>query len=320
MTASDRPFDVLSYDDRDEWLEIRGRGIGGSDVAALMGLSAYKSPLRLWLEKTGRVEPEDLSGKESVSWGVTLEPVIREKFAANHPELTVQLPSGVYINSECPWERASLDAELYDKASGRFGVLEIKTAGERMADDWKGGVPVYYQTQVTHYLNVTGYSFAWVAVLIGGQKYREYRFWPDDDDRKAVRDAVRSFWGFVQRDEPPALVGHADESATLTAYHENDNGDVRQESPALDEIVSQYRDVCDQIKALEVERRTLGNTIKERVGDSHGFTTDVYKVLWLRNTRTDTDLKAFEADHPGMLDAYRRSRVVDGGLRVSEGV
>lgn len=314
----DRPFDVLPYNDRDEWLEIRGRGIGGSDVAALMGLSAYKSPLRLWLEKTGRVEPDDLSGNEAVSWGVTLEPIIREKFAATHPEYVVQQPSGVYQNTLCPWERASLDAELFDKENGTFGVLEIKTAGERMADDWKNGVPVYYQTQVTHYLNVTGYSFAWVAVLIGGQRYKEFKFWPDESDREAVRNAVRSFWGFVQQDTPPALVGHADEGRALTALHSEDSGDIVQASSDLDGIISRYRDISEQIKALEVERQTIANEIKKSVGNAHGFTTDVYKVVWLRNSRKTIDYKALEKDMPGLLEHYKTARVVDGGLRVSE--
>ena len=323
---NDATFDVIPFADHDEWLDIRSRGIGGSDVAAIMGFgvgenarSWIPSPLTLWLEKTGRAEPKDLSGIESVEWGVTLEPVIRDKFAANHPEYTVQMPSGVYVNNENPWERASLDAELFDKESQTFGVLEIKTAGERMADDWKNGVPVYYQTQVTHYLNVTGYQFAWVAVLIGGQAYREFRFWPDDSDRAAVRDAVRTFWGFVQRDEAPALIGHKDEGESLTRLNSADTGEIRQETASImDALIAEYEDAGAEIKRLEEKRRIAANRIKEHIGTAHGIVTDVYKVTWLRSMRTGYDYKRLDADHPGLRDGYATQKLVDGGIRVSE--
>lgn len=54
---------------REEWLDIRQQGIGSSDAAVAVGLSPYKSALSLWLEKTGRKQPEDLSSKEAVLWG-----------------------------------------------------------------------------------------------------------------------------------------------------------------------------------------------------------------------------------------------------------
>lgn len=312
-------FSVLKYESREEWLELRGRGIGGSDVSAIMGLNEYKSPLQLWLEKTGRVEPRDLSDNEAVQWGVTLEPVIRDRFAERHPEYTVQMPSGIYCSNECPWERASLDGELFDKESGTFGVLEIKTVGERRAEDWRDGPPVYYQTQVTHYLNVTGYSFAWFAVLIGGQKYREYSFWPDEEDRRAVRDAVRAFWGYVQRDEAPRLVGHRDEGQALTDYNSPPGEGMKHDATgAVNVLLERYQALGVTIAELETERRNVANHVKEQIGTDKGVTTDVFKATWSRVERTQTDLKRLAAEHPGLLEQYQTKRRVDGGLRVSE--
>ena len=62
---------------REEWLQIRLQGIGSSDAAVAIGLSPYKSPLSLWLEKTQRKAPDDLSQKEAVVWGTVLEPSFR---------------------------------------------------------------------------------------------------------------------------------------------------------------------------------------------------------------------------------------------------
>ena len=54
---------------REQWLAIRKLGIGSSDAAVAVGLSPYKCPLSLWLEKTGRKEPEDISHKAAVAVG-----------------------------------------------------------------------------------------------------------------------------------------------------------------------------------------------------------------------------------------------------------
>lgn len=311
------PYTVLKWDDREEWLEIRGRGIGGSDVSALMGLNEYKSPLTLWLEKTGRIDSKNLSDNESVQWGITLEPIIRKKFADKHPEYAVQIPEGTYCSDDYPWERANLDAELIDRKTGAFGVLEIKTVGERRAEDWRDGPPDYYQTQVIHYLNVTGYTFAWFAVLIGGQRYREFRFNPDNDDREAVRNAVKQFWGMVQRDQMPKLVGKRDEGQALTDYFGDGNGEYVQNIDAS-ELVERYQAICADIKALESEKNHVSNQIKEMIGEARGLATDIYRVTWSRVERTTTDMKKLAADNPELLQEYQQTKTYDGGLRISE--
>ena len=158
----------------DQWKEARKSGIGGSDVASIMGLNKYSSPLEVWLIKTGKQEAPDLSDKQAVEWGNILEDVVADKFKADHfSEYKVFRKNAMLVSKERPWAFANLDRYIIDR-DGRRGVLEIKTAGLYRADDWDDGVPLYYLTQVTHYLDVTGFDFAMVAVLIGGQDYREY--------------------------------------------------------------------------------------------------------------------------------------------------
>ena len=62
----------LPYED---WLEYRKQGIGGSDAAVACGISRYKSPVELWLEKTGQL-PNQEAG-EAAYWGTQLEPFVR---------------------------------------------------------------------------------------------------------------------------------------------------------------------------------------------------------------------------------------------------
>ena len=83
-------FTLIRCEDDAGWLEQRKRGIGGSDVAAIMGLSPWKSPLEVWLEKTNRAESPDLSGKEAVAMGTELEGDVLEMYRRRHPGSRVQ--------------------------------------------------------------------------------------------------------------------------------------------------------------------------------------------------------------------------------------
>jgi len=92
---------------RDEWLAIRAQGIGSSDAAAAIGLSSYKCSLSLWLEKTGRQQPEDLSNKEAVVWGTVLEPVLAKMYAERTGR-KVRRVNAVLQHPEYPFMLANL--------------------------------------------------------------------------------------------------------------------------------------------------------------------------------------------------------------------
>ena len=143
---------------REDWLQIRNRGLGSSDAAAAIGLSPYKSPMELWLEKTGRKTPEDLSQSEPVFWGTTLEPILAKVYS-ERTENKVRRVNAVLQHPEHAFMLANLD-----RAIGSDGVLEIKTAGHHSAPFWEDGVPEAYQCQVLHQLAVTGKGWADVAV------------------------------------------------------------------------------------------------------------------------------------------------------------
>lgn len=310
-----RPYDEVRYATDEEWREARKHGIGGSDVGAVMGLSKWKSPLEVWLEKTGRAEPPDLSGKESVEWGNRLEPLVADKFAEMHPEYRVLRKNCTMVSKARPWAFANIDRELRGP-EGR-GILECKTAGLRSDKDWVFGPPEHYLCQMQHYLSVTGWDFAWCAVLIGGQEYREYFFRRDDDDIAAIDSAVDSFWnGYVVPGVMPEMTGKGDEGAALAAMfpHGSDYGKALDaDFPEIGESVS----LSQEIKALQARKREYDNAIKARIGESRGIDTESVHCTWVRSESSKFDAKAFDADHPGMRDPYITKYVKDGGLRFS---
>ena len=72
---------------RKEWLGKRSKYIGGSDCACILGLNPYKSNVDLYLEKIGEKQSQDISDKPQVKFGIAAEPIIRELFQINYPQM-----------------------------------------------------------------------------------------------------------------------------------------------------------------------------------------------------------------------------------------
>lgn len=306
-------FELVVAASDEEWLEIRKLGVGGSDVAAIMGLSRYRSPFSVYAEKTGLYKPEDISGNPAVHWGTVLEPVVGAEYARNHPDREVRRVDAVCRSLNRPWAQASLDFEVRDPELG-WGVLEIKTAGWRMADDWADGVPVYYQTQVAHYMDILNRPFADVAVLIGGQDYREFRVMRDAEDEAAVVAAVDEFWDRVVRRDPPEVTGS--DSPVLAEVHSESDGEILLEPdcPELDAWIA-AKESADAAKERLANAAAL---LKNRIGDSKGIESRRGTVTWTRSTAKRLDSKRLKADEPELYERYTVESVRDGGLRFKE--
>lgn len=300
-----------------QWVEARKNGIGGSDVASIMGLNNYSSPLNVWLVKTGREESPDLSDNQAVEWGNRLEDVVADKFADEHPELQVRRRNATMVSIKRPWAFANIDRWVTD-GKGNVGILEVKTVGMRRAADWDNGVPLYYLTQVMHYMSVTGYQYAWVAVLIGGQEFREYYIERDEQDIQAINDAVDTFWrDFVETDTAPALIGNDPEANALLSQHSDPSTEF---IAMLDEDVSmldELQEIKDQMDDLKHRKTLIENQIKDLIGDNKGIETETKRITWVRSTRSSFDKKAFDAAHPGITNDYMKTSVTNGGIRIS---
>lgn len=302
--------------DRGAWLDQRRKGVGGSDVAAIMGLSPYRGAYEVWAEKSGLIEAPDISDKPAVMWGNILEPVIGGHYAENHPDREVRRLNAVCRSVKRPWAQASLDYEVKDPELG-WGVLEIKTAGQRSEGKWDDGVPLFYQTQVAHYLSVTGRTFADVAVLIGGQDYREYRIMRDEDDIRAVESAVDEFWRRVQAGEEPPVDGSPGEAEALFKRHQADDGEVWECGDMPREVADYvyYKETSDAAKA-RLEK--AGNALKQLIGDRKGISCPDYVVTWPRGTKKTFDKKRFMADHPDLYEQYVTVGPSNSGIRIKE--
>ena len=204
-----------------EWHAARANGIGGSEIAAVVGLSPHESRFSLWHRKKGLVGP--VEENPQMRWGKKHEPTICAEFAELHPEWIVHI-SGTYAAAGRAWQIANPDRLLYRPETDEpFALLEAKTArdDEGWGKEGTGEIPVHYRAQCLWYLDVLGLPVCHLAVLIAGADYREYLVEYDPDEARILREAGARFMDDLARDNRPDIDGH---SATYQAIREIPEG------------------------------------------------------------------------------------------------
>ena len=290
---------------REQWLDIRQLGIGSSDAAVAVGLSPYKSQLTLWLEKTARKAPEDISQKEAVLWGVELEPVLAQVYA-KRTGYKVRRVNAVLQHPEHTFMLANLDREVVGHPDGP-GILEIKTASYHSAPQWEEGVPVAYQCQVLHQLAVTGHAWAEVAVLIGGQDFRIYRI---ERDEEKIGDLIRReahFWQQVRQDWQPEPDGSSDAAAALGWLFPRDDGQTvdLSDSSEFNQLFGQLLQLREQKEVVEQQESLIKQRLQATLGEATAGLFANGKITWKRSKdRLAPDLERLGQDHPDLLSHY----------------
>ncbi len=299
---------------REQWLTIRQQGIGSSDAAVAVGLSPYKSPLSLWLEKTRRKAAEDLSDKDAVIWGTVLEPVLARVYA-ERTGAKVRRVNAVLQHAEHPFMLANLDREVVGHIDGP-GVLEIKTAGYHSAPQWEEGIPIAYQCQVLHQLAVTGHDWADVAVLIGGQDFRIYRVERDDDKIADLIQRETLFWQQVLDDQQPDPDGSDDAATALQWLFPQDNGQTvdLSESVEFNQLFAMLLAERQRKEEAEAREALIRQQLQNALGDATAAVFQSGRISWKKTKdRSTPDLERLSADHPTLLQHY--SKPISGSRR-----
>ena len=140
----------------EDWLEYRKQGIGGSDVSVVCGISRYKSPMELWMEKTDQLPPQEAG--DAAYWGSQLEAIVRAEFT-KRTGIEVKQIKQLLQSEEYPFMLANLDG-VCDVPDIGPCIFEAKTASAFKVGEWEDTIPDEYQLQVQHYMAVTGYMGA----------------------------------------------------------------------------------------------------------------------------------------------------------------
>lgn len=276
---------ALRDEDEAAWLDLRRQGIGGSEAAAVCRVPTYLTPYQVWLDKTGTYRPE-FTGNEAIYWGNVLEPILAHHFSKEHPELRVEYDGLPMLRSRVyPWMQTNLDAVLID-ADDRLGVLEIKTTGVWLEDEWEGDdAPLAATFQVLHNAIVAGAEFAWVCCLIGGQKFVSRHVPIDGEVVDEIIDREHRFWHEnVLGGVIPELVAR-DYDTVRERWPEDDGSRVDLPDEARKWIAEYVRLGVEEKRASE-GRQAVANELRAAIGDGKvGFLDGEPVISWASGAR-----------------------------------
>jgi putative phage-type endonuclease len=295
----------MSYE---EWKEMRRKGIGGSDAAAIAGLSKWKSPVAVYLEKIGQAPKEEVKS-EAAYFGTKLEDFVAKEFS-KRTGFKVRRKNAMLQHPDYPFILANVDRLIIGKKEG----LECKIASEYLKQEWEDEeVPTQYLVQCQHYMAVTGYQAWWIAVLIGGNKFVYKKIERDQELIKQLIEIETDFWNkHVLLKEPPLFDGSQASTDLLSHMYPKGIDEEIELPESVNRLLEDYQS-AKQAKAEAISKvKKIENQIKAMLGEYERGVTKEHVVTW-RNVQTNRfDKRAFEKDHPELLkkytkiDSYRR--------------
>jgi putative phage-type endonuclease len=285
---------------RTEWLQARSKGIGGSDAGIILGLNKYRTKFELWLEKTGQVEPVELDN-EAIYWGNEMEDVVAKEFE-KRTEKKVRRVNYMFSHPEHHFIKANLDRVVV----GESALLECKTASAFLAKEWEGEeVPDTYLIQVQHYLGVTGKEVAYIAVLVGGNKFIWKEIKRDEELISIIFEAEKHFWEFhVLGGNAPELDGSSAAEQYLKERYERAERFKKIILPSdAKTLLQQYQQVKDNEKLVLDAKREIENKLKATLEDAEAGSTDGFIVSWKNHVQSRVDTSVLKEKFP---DVYKQ--------------
>lgn len=288
---------LTQHADRGAWLAARRAGIGGSDVAAILGVNRYRSALEVWAEKCGYEIPREES--EAAGHGHGLEGYVLAELAAASGVAIDRLENVTRRHPSVEWAFYSPDGAAWDDCACEGVLPEAKTVGGWASLDWEDGIPAYYWPQVQHGLWVTGLWRALVGVLRGGPYAINFRWsWVERDPRYVEEcvPALARFWRSVVDREPPAPDGSDSAAKAIKAMFPESIREEPIELPgALADEAAEHDALKAEMAALDQRAREINNRARLALGEhARGLFADGSGWTWTKGRKQFKRLEAKE--------------------------
>lgn len=300
--------------DKKEWLKERKTYIGGSDLGAILGVSNFRTELDVYFEKIAEEVVEE-STSEAAYWGNVLEEVVAAEYA-KRTGFKVEKPAGLIRHKQYPFIACNLDYWFIDR-EGDSHILECKTANQNKASEWgmegTEQIPQGYLYQVAYYAAITGSNRVDIAVLIGGQDFRIYRYDKDLElETKLVRVAKKFWQQHVEAGVPPKPKNEQD---TAKLYPKANGLEVRADNIVLNKV-QVLQDLKAREKSLAEEIAELQVYIKDYMQDGESLIDEGGKLCATWKNRaggTRLDTKKLQDNY---ADIYRECSKQSNSYRV----
>lgn len=306
---------VIRPKDRQEWLQLRGSGIGSSEVATIIGLNPWETPYMLWRRKTGReqAKPENFAMRA----GHILEDAVAQFFQEDSGHTVIKSSAGdwLVVDDERPYMRVSPDRTFYlegtSNKTGNKGILECKTTQKTIDPD---DLPKHWFCQLQYQLGVAGYERGALAWLTAGRDF-DFRFIDFAPDFYGwLTEEVERFWtDYVQKDVEPPLTSVAD---CVMKYSRHTDGKTVECTTEVVAAIERLKDVKAQIKDLETAKTDLEDTVKMFFTDAEALTFEGKTLATWKAPKPSMrfDDKRFVKECPVTAKEYMRE--VQGARRL----
>ncbi|MGN0594164.1 MAG: YqaJ viral recombinase family protein [Hominimerdicola sp.] len=286
---------------REKWLELRTKGIGGSDVSVIAGINPYKSAHQLWLEKTGQIEPEQ-ADSEFTHFGTLLEPIVKKEFT-ERTGIKVRNKKAVLKSRKYPFMIADLDGVV--NVNGEQCIFEAKTASAYKQKEWNDKIPLEYMLQIQHYMAVTGVNKTYIAALIGGNRFVYHLIERNEKVINKIIAMEKKFWKEnVLGGEEPVPDGSASTSEYLNCRFAVSNGKTINLPENMLSVCHEYDRLSEQIEKLKKQKDAVVNQIKNCMKEAEIGLIGSYTVSWKQINSISFDKNKFKSDNPVLYGKY----------------
>lgn len=275
--------------------------LGGSDVAAILGISPWRTPLDVYLDKIQpRKEETDPGRLKVLNRGKRMEPYVID-LLAEETGLEIIRRGERYLDPDLDFIAAEIDAEA---ATGEN--IEIKTVSPFKAREWgeeqSDEIPLHYAAQAMHGMMVTSREVCVFGVLIGGDDFRVYRIERDDVTIDAIRQKEIEFWSRIQARQAPEPSTVSD---VFRLFGTKDSGLAVEASESLQADVIALKSLKDDAKRLGAQIDLREERIKLHMADASILTMNGKPVLtWKEQASKRFDQSAFKADQPELYEKF----------------
>lgn len=296
--------------DEEAWLAVRTRGIGGSDIGAICGVSPFSSAKTVYFSKTGQYSDAVAPNKGSIErmhFGHMLESVVADEYALRTGHKLIDLKA-TFVHKDYPWALANIDRLIVDENNKPIGILECKTTSEYNNSEWESGeILMSYIYQLNWYMWIMGIPYGAFACLVGGNKFYHYEVFRNDElIENTMFPAAKHFWfeNVLKLVEPEMQA--TDSELAKNLFSEVVKGS---EITLADDVTNDLADTvvkCKaKIKELESTMEEAQNRIKDRLKSNEiGYTKD-FTIKWSPRSQVRVDTTKLKALYPEIYSAVQ---------------
>jgi putative phage-type endonuclease len=289
---------------KEQWLEIRKQGIGGSDAGAICGLNPFSTPFTVYGEKLGILPPKEET--EAMRIGTDLEDYIAKRFTEKTGKKVVNC-NYVLKHKSYSFMLGDVDRLIVGERAG----LECKSTSPFNKTDFeKADIPPQWYTQCVHYMAVTGAEKWYLAVLVLGQGFYVFEIERNEDEINALIKLEKEFWfDNVMANVEPDPDGRPETTDVIKSLYTANKGEEIDLMPYRD-LLDRYTQIKDQINALKQDQELIKQELQIYMAMATDGFAEGYKVLWREQVTNRLDTDRLKKERPDIYNAYMKKSII----------